>query len=773
MKATNYTIRLPHLVLILFSLFLAPGCGGGGGDNKPEETLTRVRVSIAWAERTRNVSAPGSALSAVLTISGAKADGSEFTYLANRDQSNLAAHTQIYVPVEQVKVGNYPFALQFYAATDGQGDVVGTASGSVTIRYASGGSELPSVATTGKITSVEVVAGQTLTVGEKKEITFRALGQSGEIIAIVPGAERWTVESGNEKLSVSPTGEATAILPGQASVRVKVDGIQSVPQVVSVTAPMVSNTYVIRPTTETVIDLPSGIRAVIPADTFPTEIEIIATVQEQPTSQPASGIITSVGHILRLELPEGALAQMQKEIMVSLTVPPTTPRWAGSVPFVRFDAQNGPFFVALEGTVATETGTASWKLSATDLQRGAIYNNARTGNALEIGLANLVEVPISRSRAENAYGGKFWDGSKFIPFEDALQRGLFDPNKRTVFFGHGVASNPDQAFGKRANDLIRGGKYGQGIAYHYDWTRPINESATNIADFLKSTGLKSFDVQAHSLGTVTSLAAVNQLPLDTRVNQMVLYAGPLRGVGGEVPPGMHLLTWAFNFVSPRYGQAILETMRRLSIIGESPIVSDLAFNNDRLRAIREEFSQKRRSTTTVTTIVAEGDWVILPGDSADGSKAPELGVAPENALRVDADHGTVTETDQVVQLVSAITSNVFNSMKGFEWGWKGKWQINGASVDTSLSVYPSKGKTIWAVTTLNIVYSFYVKKDAQGYYDVEYDKNGNYLLHCWNGDEKNPREFDLTGDLRTISGIGRTIDFNRNEVSGPVLLTRR
>src|SRR4051794_3808945 len=105
------------MAITLFALLLQ-GCGGGGAP-KPA-AVTPVRFSIAWGQRSRTISAPSSALSAVLTLANAGSPTGDFTFIVNRD-ANPAAYTGNYTTTTSAKVGIWPMTIRFHAMSDGGG----------------------------------------------------------------------------------------------------------------------------------------------------------------------------------------------------------------------------------------------------------------------------------------------------------------------------------------------------------------------------------------------------------------------------------------------------------------------------------------------------------------------------------------------------------------------------------------------------------------------------------------------------------------------------
>ncbi|MBV9648326.1 MAG: alpha/beta hydrolase [Candidatus Eremiobacteraeota bacterium] len=99
-----------------------------------------------------------------------------------------------------------------------------------------------------------------------------------------------------------------------------------------------------------------------------------------------------------------------------------------------------------------------------------------------------------------------------------------DPTKRTVVMVHGIFSAVESAFPCEQR-ILNAGNYGQAVGLDYDWTQPPATEAPFLANLINSLPLSTVDIEAHSYGTVVTLAA---LPLIKKpIGHVVLLGGPL------------------------------------------------------------------------------------------------------------------------------------------------------------------------------------------------------------------------------------------------------
>lgn len=173
-------------------------------------------------------------------------------------------------------------------------------------------------------------------------------------------------------------------------------------------------------------------------------------------------------------------------------------------------------------------------------------------------------------------GGRYWNGTAWQPSPYPT-----DATKRTVVLVHGVFSSVEQAFpGPCPSAIASAGGFAQTYGFDYDWTRTPDALAQPFADFVNSLPNASVDIEAHSYGTIVTLAA---LPLIKKtVGHVVLLGGPLPLNGS--PQATHtwlidLFVWAIKDEYPAYASQI-EAAEKSGMIADlvsgSPMMTSIA-----------------------------------------------------------------------------------------------------------------------------------------------------------------------------------------------------
>lgn len=240
-------LRRPGVFLLLLALFILPlsGCGGGGGNSGGEPgPVTRapvpLRFTVSWAARSRipplppsNINAPASALSVTVIVQAARPDGSDFSVTLNRDTANPAAYVQEFVSSEALLPGEWQVIIRFFAEPNGGGALVGVAQ--VTGAIQTDGTGIGNISAQQQaVQSVVVSPGQSVFVGETKELAFSARDTAGGIVAVSPGSVQFRLAEASDRAQVNAAGVITGAAPGTVRVIAVVDGRESAPQTVAV-----------------------------------------------------------------------------------------------------------------------------------------------------------------------------------------------------------------------------------------------------------------------------------------------------------------------------------------------------------------------------------------------------------------------------------------------------------------------------------------------------------------------------------------------------------
>jgi pimeloyl-ACP methyl ester carboxylesterase len=162
-------------------------------------------------------------------------------------------------------------------------------------------------------------------------------------------------------------------------------------------------------------------------------------------------------------------------------------------------------------------------------------------------------------------GPRYWNGTSWQTTPIQL-----DAAKRTIVFVHGIFSSVESAFPCVAPILSAGG-YQQAVGLDYDWTQPPSTEAPLLASFVNSLPNASVDLEAHSYGTVVTLAALPSIR--KTVPNTVLLGGPLPLNGSpQADPGFErdlLVNLAEYVVPPSQVQRAVESGMLDSLASDS------------------------------------------------------------------------------------------------------------------------------------------------------------------------------------------------------------
>ena len=159
-------------------LFVLAGCGGGDSSTTTAAT-TPLKLDIAWAARSRGVSTPSSALSAIVSVK-------QGNFPAIDRTADAAGYTQSYVSPTKVAPGPNLLTVTFYAGKGGTGAVVGTASKAINL--AEDGTGAGEVLLVGKVQKVAITSPARITVGQSADLVLSATDGNGAAVAVSAGS---------------------------------------------------------------------------------------------------------------------------------------------------------------------------------------------------------------------------------------------------------------------------------------------------------------------------------------------------------------------------------------------------------------------------------------------------------------------------------------------------------------------------------------------------------------------------------------------------------
>lgn len=186
----RYVLGLSWIALLVFMA----GCGGtvGGEEQNNTGPTTRFLITLEWPSRGR-IAGSSAALSAKVTLKGAKPDGKDLTWTINRDENpefrKTQAYNRTYESPSDVRLGRWDLIVDFYSEKGAQGIVVLTVRAKVNVE-GEGKSrvEETTIRTETPIKSIEVDPGQKVDAGEEKTLTFKAKDARGNLVAVQPGS---------------------------------------------------------------------------------------------------------------------------------------------------------------------------------------------------------------------------------------------------------------------------------------------------------------------------------------------------------------------------------------------------------------------------------------------------------------------------------------------------------------------------------------------------------------------------------------------------------
>jgi len=266
-------------------------------------------------------------------------------------------------------------------------------------------------------------------------------------------------------------------------------------------------------------------------------------------------------------------------------------------------------------------------------------------------------------------GPKLWNSAtgKWVPEPFTV-----DPTKRTVVMVHGIFSSVETAF-PCEQAIINAGNYQQAIGLDYDWTQPPATEAPILSKLVNSLPVSSVDLEAHSYGTVVTLASLPQLT--EKVDHVVLLGGPLPLNGApQADPGywrdlLMLGVWL------AYPSQVYDAYH-------SGMISSMASNSPQLQAINNGLNsitlppfvqvaggsplpQETKNPLVYLLYEYLYDGVINDGIVEQKSATQAFNTKTSEITFLDDDHIQLECDPQVQQFVGPLVGSGSDTRKGF------------------------------------------------------------------------------------------------------------
>lgn len=278
-------------------------------------------------------------------------------------------------------------------------------------------------------------------------------------------------------------------------------------------------------------------------------------------------------------------------------------------------------------------------------------------NALLDGAATLtvtIAVDSRRRRLrDEPPGPRYWDG------RDWQKTGKIKPNVDTVVLIHGIFSSVESAFPtgyiyKCPNDIAKAQGFAQVLGFDYDWFEPPQKEGALFADFLKTilaANVSSLTIEAHSYGSLVTLAAVPKLGDDAKIANLVTLGGPLplRGTplaeeknGWRMHMMLGLLDWYLDY-PPDVVDKMLDT----------GMVASLATNSDTLKQLLKDYEAMKNQPHFVQA--AGTQWIcFIPGVTGCNYSEETF----KKILVDDGRTGVQLPWDGIVETIAATSTSI-------------------------------------------------------------------------------------------------------------------
>lgn len=252
-------------------------------------------------------------------------------------------------------------------------------------------------------------------------------------------------------------------------------------------------------------------------------------------------------------------------------------------------------------------------------------------------LSSVTEISIALGENNPALqapqlGGKIWSAStgSWSTFN------LWSTSARTLIVIHGIFSSVESAY-TCANQYLAssaGGSsaapyaYQQILGFDYDYAQPPAVEGAKFAQFINGLNLGDFDIEAHSYGTLVTLAALPQLT--SQPHRTILAGGPLplRGTPLSLPADKHL-------------RNVLLTLAEFTIA--SPAKIDEAIDSGMVASIATGSTTLQQLLGAVKAISPYPTFERIAGDEEYDAEIPFNWMLEYYGVNADAWDGVVEE----------------------------------------------------------------------------------------------------------------------------------
>jgi hypothetical protein len=232
------------------------------------------------------------------------------------------------------------------------------------------------------------------------------------------------------------------------------------------------------------------------------------------------------------------------------------------------------------------------------------------GNAANLTMALGVDSAKHKAAAQ---GPRYWDGKKWST------TGTIEAGEKTLVLIHGIFSSVETAFPATPTPacpqrIADAGGYKQVLGWDYEWYYPPRIEGPIFFKFLRSivdAGVTDLDIEAHSYGSLVTLAAIPNLT-SLKLGHVVTLGGPLplRGTPLAKPEN----EWRMGFVLGVLDTFSDEPPSDVDTAISSGMISSLATDSDALKTILDDVKAMKEKPDFIE---AAGDkWICLIGTSS-------------------------------------------------------------------------------------------------------------------------------------------------------------